>query len=343
MTSPQFDVFLSYHSDDRELATQIASELRDSGLRVWFDQWELRPGWTWVERLDDAIKDSNAAVVLIGPSGVGPWEAAEVRGALQRYVSRGSPVIPVILPGVKEPVVLPSFLEQHTWVDCRSKSSHERLDALVWGITGRKLTRSISQIGQEYFLTIQRPHQPDRVSKIYTLTNPDNGNLLYLTWETFGKGIENLATQIRNCGHHLNLDACIGINDAGLVMATFLNSYVLHYVRLGYVRCKGGAEATAISDQSFFPLLPDRPTVMIVDFEIKEGNVFRSTCNEIRRRYPGARLYFSVFGAMTKGGLHLKTLDELESAEKLRTANLEDIFIACTMHRPGIEPPLGLR
>ncbi len=83
MTSPQFDVFLSYHSDDRELATQIASELRDSGLRVWFDQWELRPGWTWVERLDDAIKDSNAAVVLIGPSGVGPWEAAEVRGALE--------------------------------------------------------------------------------------------------------------------------------------------------------------------------------------------------------------------------------------------------------------------
>ncbi len=46
---------------------------------------------------------------------------------------------------------------------------------------------------------------------------------------------------------------------------------------------------------------------------------------------------------MTKAGLHLKNFDELESAEKLRTANLEDIFIACTMHRPGIEPPLGLR
>ncbi len=84
-------------------------------------------------------------------------------------------------------------------MDCRSKSSHERLDALVWGITGRKLTRSISQIGQEYFLTIQRPHQPDRVSKIYTLTNPDNGNLLYLTWETFGKGIENLANETETC------------------------------------------------------------------------------------------------------------------------------------------------
>jgi len=37
-------VFLSYASQDAEIARRIADALREAGLQVWFDQSELRGG-----------------------------------------------------------------------------------------------------------------------------------------------------------------------------------------------------------------------------------------------------------------------------------------------------------
>ncbi len=39
-----FDVFLSYNSSDRPTVTRLGEKLRDRGLKVWLDVWELPPG-----------------------------------------------------------------------------------------------------------------------------------------------------------------------------------------------------------------------------------------------------------------------------------------------------------
>ena len=39
-----FDVFLTHSSRDKEIVRPLAERLRKDGLRVWFDEWELRPG-----------------------------------------------------------------------------------------------------------------------------------------------------------------------------------------------------------------------------------------------------------------------------------------------------------
>ena len=39
-----FDVFLSHSSHDKAIVRPLAERLRQDGLRVWFDEWELRPG-----------------------------------------------------------------------------------------------------------------------------------------------------------------------------------------------------------------------------------------------------------------------------------------------------------
>ncbi|RFS46399.1 hypothetical protein D0Q02_11545 [Micromonospora craniellae] len=66
--------------------------------------------------------------------------------------------------------------------------------------------------------------------------------------------------------------------------------------------------------------------------------------SEIRRRHPGALLYFAVFGAMTKGAdLEVTSFDDLTGAQIMRAADFSAVFIAATMSPPGIEPPLELR
>jgi hypothetical protein len=60
-------VFISYASADRALAGQIADYLRSSGLDVWFDEWEILPGDNLANRIDTALHEADAMVVVLTP------------------------------------------------------------------------------------------------------------------------------------------------------------------------------------------------------------------------------------------------------------------------------------
>lgn len=133
-----FDVFLSYNSQDRATVLRIANHLKEYGLRPWLDVEELRPGLPWQDGLEEAIATIKAAAICVGPHGEGSWQTPEIRAFLSQMVERRLPVIPVLLPGAPEKPDLRLFLRENTWVDLRNGVTEEGLDRLVWGITGKK-------------------------------------------------------------------------------------------------------------------------------------------------------------------------------------------------------------
>ena len=147
-----FDVFLSHNSRDKTAVRDLAEELRERGLRVWFDEWQLVPGRRWQDALEEVIGSVRSAAVLIGGDGLGPWEAPEMRACLSQCVERGIPVIPVLLPSAPQEPELPLFLKQFTWVDFRGGWTEESLGRLVWGITGKS---------SRIFLSYKRDVDPD--------------------------------------------------------------------------------------------------------------------------------------------------------------------------------------
>lgn len=150
-----FDVFLSHNSKDKPVVRQLAEALQARGLNVWLDEWELVPGHPWQSALEEIIKTSNSAAVLIGKDGLGPWEEPEMRGCLDQFVKRKSPVIPVLLPDAPAEPRLPLFLSGFTWVDFRPDGITEAtLDKLEWGITGRKPERVGGKHGRDVLYRI---------------------------------------------------------------------------------------------------------------------------------------------------------------------------------------------
>lgn len=133
-----FDVFLSHNSKDKPAVRQLAQSLRERGLQVWLDEWELPPGRPWQEEIEGIINSTRSVAVLVGSDGLGPWEEPEMRACLGQYVKRTVPVIPVLLPGVSKQPELPLFLANFTWVDLRGGLTNKGLDHLEWGITGKK-------------------------------------------------------------------------------------------------------------------------------------------------------------------------------------------------------------
>jgi hypothetical protein len=199
-------------------------------------------------------------------------------------------------------------------------------------------------IGPDCDITVPTVPNGNPVVRAFSLPNPEQGQLLDVTWDTFGFGIERLMRQIKNLGRYLDVDICVGVNEAGLVMATFLASAQFGRCSIGYLRCKKVRDDLTLSGDSFYPATREAPTIVICDFEVKHADVVGFIARELRARYPRAELYFAVFGAMIKGSdLEVRSIDDLTGGQIMKAAGFQAIFIAATMSAPGIEPPLELR
>jgi TolB-like protein/Tfp pilus assembly protein PilF len=65
MTESSKAVFLSYASEDADAALRISTALRDAGIKVWFDQSELRGGDAWDRQIRERIHDCHLFIALI--------------------------------------------------------------------------------------------------------------------------------------------------------------------------------------------------------------------------------------------------------------------------------------
>jgi len=88
-------VFLSHTSEDRQAARILADELEQAGFEVWSADL-LLPGDNWADELAEALRSSDAMVVLISPSSVrSEWIRREIEYALgtKRFEGRMIPVL----------------------------------------------------------------------------------------------------------------------------------------------------------------------------------------------------------------------------------------------------------
>ena len=74
-----FDVFLSHSSKDKATVRQIAERLRKDGLRIWFDEWQIRPGDSIPAKIEDGLQRSRELVLCLSKNVQGSdWTQMEV-------------------------------------------------------------------------------------------------------------------------------------------------------------------------------------------------------------------------------------------------------------------------
>lgn len=107
-------VFLSYSRKDNERMSQIAVDLRASGLALWLDQTNLPPGSPeWQSTIETAILEAACMIVLLSPEAK---KSQWVRRELEYARVHGKPIFPVIVLGDARSAV-PLSLINAQWVD----------------------------------------------------------------------------------------------------------------------------------------------------------------------------------------------------------------------------------
>lgn len=144
MPETQYDVFISYASEDREYARQLAEGLRANGLRVWIDNDELRVGYDLNAVISFGLTNSRHILALLsGHSLTKVWPREEL-SAFITYTKRTG--VDNILPVIHEVDELAAWkvfpvLMNKKYV--KSSSGLETVVAeLVFAVTGRRPPRS---------------------------------------------------------------------------------------------------------------------------------------------------------------------------------------------------------
>lgn len=80
-------VFLSYTSDDIELARRIAESLTAAGIDTWWDKWCIYPGDSLRQKIDEGLTNCTHFLVLLTPQSIDkPWVKAEMDAAFVQKV-----------------------------------------------------------------------------------------------------------------------------------------------------------------------------------------------------------------------------------------------------------------
>lgn len=74
----RYDLFLSHSSKDKAVAQPLAERLRKDGLKVWFDEWEVKPGDSILAKIEEGLEHSRVLVLSMSAHAFGSdWAQLE--------------------------------------------------------------------------------------------------------------------------------------------------------------------------------------------------------------------------------------------------------------------------
>jgi small GTP-binding protein len=73
-----YDVFLSHSSKDKPVVRAVAERLRKDGLKVWFDEWVIKPGDSIPAKIEEGLEHSHVLVLCMSANAFGSdWAQLE--------------------------------------------------------------------------------------------------------------------------------------------------------------------------------------------------------------------------------------------------------------------------
>jgi WD40 repeat protein/DNA-directed RNA polymerase subunit RPC12/RpoP len=115
-----FDVFLSHNSKDKGRVRRLAERLRGAGVRVFFDEWVVRPGDDIYLTIERGLEAARTLVLCLSPAALGSdWVGLERSTVLFRDPGNAARrFIPLLLADCD----LPDTIRRYKYVDFRSEA-----------------------------------------------------------------------------------------------------------------------------------------------------------------------------------------------------------------------------
>ncbi len=94
---PEYDVFISHASEDKDdVVRPLANSLRDKGVKVWYDEFEMKIGDSLRRKIDKGLANSRFGIVVISKDFIKKgWTNYELDGIITKAVSGEQIILPI--------------------------------------------------------------------------------------------------------------------------------------------------------------------------------------------------------------------------------------------------------
>lgn len=106
-TKYDYDVFISHATEDKnEIVRPLAEALIDQGVRVWYDEFELRIGDNLRRKIDEGLAQSRFGVVVLSQAFFEKnWTQYELDGLVAREMNEERVILPLWHRVTKQEVI----------------------------------------------------------------------------------------------------------------------------------------------------------------------------------------------------------------------------------------------
>jgi hypothetical protein len=93
----KYDVFISHASEDKEaIVRPLANALKNEGLNVWYDEFELKMGDSLRRKIDHGLTNSRVGLVVLSHSFISKdWPNYELDGIVTRTLTGEQILLPI--------------------------------------------------------------------------------------------------------------------------------------------------------------------------------------------------------------------------------------------------------
>jgi hypothetical protein len=94
---PEYDVFISHASEDKdEVVRPLANALKNLGIKVWYDEFEMRIGDSLRRKIDKGLANSRFGIVVVSRDFIKKgWTNYELDGIITKAVSGEQIILPI--------------------------------------------------------------------------------------------------------------------------------------------------------------------------------------------------------------------------------------------------------
>ena len=108
--APHPKIYLAHASEDKARVRPIAEYLMANGVDVWFDEWEIDPGDSLRQKMEEGLGAMTHFVVVLTETSIAkPWVAKEIDVGLVQQVGGQSRFVPLVID--LDPAKLSPFLK----------------------------------------------------------------------------------------------------------------------------------------------------------------------------------------------------------------------------------------
>lgn len=188
---------------DKDVARQLATDLKNLGHKIWLDEWEIQVGQCIPTEIEKGITDANFLIVLLSNHAVNStWVEREWKTAYWDEVNQNSVLI---LPACIEQCKIPKLLQTKKYASL-FKSYDYGFREIVTAINHY----TIQKAKEDFYAVV------DRV-RAQVDSTPDELKLMTNEhWDRFQTAVESLGSQAR--AHVQKLNTLHYLQDYGLTV-----------------------------------------------------------------------------------------------------------------------------